>query len=73
MSVNMLTQSKKEFLKKIKEEYTKRTLISLIKSLNYAKDFFKNIKFKIFIIDHNSSKNQINDIKTILDKSNFKF
>ena len=32
--------------------------------------FASNVKFKLHIIDHNSSKNQINDIKIILDKSN---
>ena len=73
MSVNMLTQSKKRIFEKDKEEYTKRTLISLINSVHYAKDFFKNVKFKVHIIDHNSSKNQINDIKIILDKSNLSF
>ena len=73
MSVNMLTQSKKRIFEEDKEEYTKRTLISLIKSIYYAKDFFKNVKFKLHIIDHNSSKNQINDIKIILDKSNLNF
>ena len=73
MSVNMLTQSKKRIFEKDKEEYTKRTLISLINSVHYAKDFFKDVKFKVHIIDHNSSKNQINDIKIILDKSNLNF
>ncbi|MDC3021293.1 glycosyltransferase family 2 protein [Pelagibacteraceae bacterium] len=73
MSVNMLTQSKKRIFEKDKEEYTKRTLISLINSVHYAKDFFKNVKFKVHIIDHNSSKNQIDDIKVILDKSNLNF
>ena len=73
MSVNMLTQSKKRIFEKDKEEYTIRTLISLINSVHYAKDFFKDVKFKVHIIDHNSSKNQINDIKIILDKSNLNF
>ncbi len=73
MSVNMLTQSKKRIFEKDKEEYTKRTLISIINSVHYAKDFFKNVKFKVHIIDHNSSKNQINDIKIILDNSNLNF
>ena len=73
MSVNMLTQSKKRIFEKDKEEYTKRTLISLINSVNYAKDFFKNVKFKLHMIDHNSSKNQINDIKIILEQSNLNF
>jgi len=73
MSVNMLTQSKKRIFEKDKEEYTKRTLISLINSVHYAKDFFKDVKFKIHIIDHNSSKNQIDDIRIILEKSNLNF
>ena len=73
MSVNMLTQSKKRIFEKDKEEYTKRTLVSLINSIHYAKDFFKDVKFKVHIIDHNSSKNQINDIKIILEQSNLNF
>ena len=73
MSVNMLTQSKKRIFEKDKEEYTKRTVISLIKSVNYAIDIFKDVKFKIYIIDHNSSKKQINNIKIILEKSNLNF
>ena len=73
MSVNMLTQSKKRIFEKDKEEYTKRTLISLINSVHYGKDFFKDVKFKIHIIDHNSSKNQIDDIRVILEKSNLNF
>ena len=55
MSVNMLTQSKKRMFEKNKEEYTKRTLVSITKSVNHAKNIFKNIKFKIYIIDHNST------------------
>ena len=73
MTVNMLTQSKKRIFEEDKEQYTKRTLISLIKSINYAKDIFKNVSFKIFVIDHNSSKKQLSDIKMILEKTNLSF
>ena len=73
MSVNMLTQSKNRIFEKDKEQYTKRTLISLIKSVDCAKDIFKEVKFKIHVIDHNSSKKQINDIKTVLERSNLSF
>ena len=73
MSVNMLTQSKKRMFEKGKEEYTKRTLISITKSVNHAKNIFKDTKFKIYIIDHNSEKNQINEMKAILKKSNISF
>ena len=45
MSVNMLTQSKNRIFEKDKEQYTKRTLISLIKSVDCAKDIFKEVKF----------------------------
>ena len=73
MSVNMLTQSKKRIFEKSKDEYTKRTLISIIKSINHAKNIFENVRFKIFIIDHNSEKDQIKNIKNILDNSNINF
>ena len=73
MSVDMLTQSKKRIFEKNKEVYTKKTLISLIKSVNYAKNIFKEVKFKIHVIDHNSTKKQIEDIKIILENSNLSF
>ena len=50
-----------------------KTLISLIKSVVHASDIFNKVKFKIYIIDHNSSKKQINDLKIILEKSNLSF
>ena len=43
------------------------------KIYNSAKDIFKEVKFKIHVIDHNSSNKQINDIKTILERSNLSF
>ena len=43
MSVNMLTQSKKRMFEKDKEEYTIRTLISIIKSIEHAKSIFKRL------------------------------
>ncbi len=73
MSVNMLTQSKKRIFEKNKEEYTKKTLVSLIKSINYAKDVFKEVEFKIHIIDHNSTRKQVGDMETILSNSNLNF
>jgi len=73
MSVNMLSQSKKRMFEKNKEEYTKRTLVSIAKSVNHAKNIFKDTKFKIYIIDHNSEKNQIDTMRDILQKSNINF
>ncbi len=73
MSVNMLTQSKNRMFEKNKEEYTKRTLISLVNNINHAKKIFKNVNFKFYIIDHNSSNDQLKIIRNILDKSNINF
>ena len=73
MSVNMLTQSKKRMFEKNKDEYTMRTLKSIIRSVDHAKSVFKNIKFRIFVIDHNSQKNQIDGMKNILENSNIAF
>ena len=73
MSVNMLTQSKKRMFEKNKDEYTKRTLFSIIRSVKHAKNIFKNIKFKIFIIDHNSKNKHIESLRNMLGKSNIDF
>ena len=55
-SVNMLSQSKKRIFKSSKDEYSVRTLKSIINSINNNKKVFKNISLKLTIIDHNSKK-----------------
>ncbi len=72
-SVNMLTQTKKRMFEKNKVEYTIRTLRSIINSIIHAKKTFENIKFRIFIVDHNSEKKHIDDMKHILENSNILF
>ena len=71
-SVNMLTQSKKRLFDENKSEYTFRSLNSIIKSLNQAKAALPKIEFDIIVIDHNSEKNDIEQMKKQLDKSNLK-
>ena len=71
-SVNMLSQSKKRIFKSSKDQYSLRTLISLINSINNNKKIFKNIKLKLTIIDHNSEKKIIHKFKKILKKQFFK-
>ncbi len=73
MSVNMLTQSKKRMFEKDKEEYTIKTLNSVVKSIIHAQKVFVNVAFRIFIIDHNSKKNQIKKMDGILKKSGINF
>ena len=57
-SVNMLTQSKKRLFEQEKSEYTLRSLNSIIKSINYAKELFNNIDLELIIVDHNSEKKE---------------
>ena len=71
-SVNMLTQSKKRIFKSNKEEYSYKTLKSLINSLNNNKKIFSKIKIKLTIIDHNSNKQVIEKFKKLLNKQFFK-
>ena len=48
------------------------SLNSIILSLNKAKLSFPQIEFDLVIVDYNSKKNDLNQIKKQLDKSNFK-
>ena len=71
-SVNMLTQSKKRIFKSNKEDYSLKTLKSLINSINNNKKIFKTIKVKLTIIDHNSNPKVIEKFKKLLKKEFFK-
>jgi len=71
-NVNMLTQNKKRLFDKEKSEYTFRSLNSIISSLNLAKIAFPRIEFDIVIIDHNSKKIHLDQMKKQLNKLNFK-
>ena len=64
-SINLVSQSKKRVFEEKKSEYTFRSLNSIIKSINFAKKILPNILFNIFVIDHNSS---IDDLKIIEKK-----
>ena len=70
--INMLTQNKKRLFDENKSEYTFRSLNSIIKSLNQAKAALPKIEFDIIVIDYNSEKNDIEQMKKQLDKSNLK-
>jgi hypothetical protein len=71
-SVNMLTQSKKRLFDQEKSEYTLRSLNSIINSLNFAKELFKNINIELIIVDHISEKNVVKKIKSIISNQFFK-
>ena len=71
-NVNMLTQNKKRLFDKEKSEYTFRSLNSIISSLNHARISFPQIELDIVIIDYNSKKSHIDQMKKQLNKSHFK-
>ena len=72
-SVNLVTQNKKRVFEQNKSEYTQRTINSIINSLEFDKDNLKKIKIKIFVIDHESNKEDLIKIRSKLDKTNFDF
>ena len=70
--VNMLTQSKKRLFDQKKSEYTFRSLNSIILALKQAYQKFPHVQFDIIVIDYKSKKDDLNQIKNQLDKSNLK-
>ena len=66
----IMDQNKRRIFDKEKNEYTFRTLRSLIKSINKASLEFKDIKFDLVVTDTNSPKEDIDKIQEILNKSN---
>ena len=60
------TKIKKEFLKKSKIEYVKRSLNSLIKAIKKLKENYNSINITIKVVDDNSTKENLAHIKTIL-------
>ncbi len=71
-NINMLTQNKKRLFEKEKSEYTFRSLNSIINSLYQAQISLPKIKFDIIVIDYNSKKEDLEQIQSQLNKSNFK-
>ena len=72
-SINLVTQNKKRIFEKNKSDYTFRTINSLINSLNFSKNFLKDVGIKIYIIDDNSKKEDLEKICKIIAKINIKF
>ena len=65
----IMDQNKRRIFDEEKNEYTFRTLRSLIKSINIASKKFKNIKFNLIVTDTNSPEEDKNEIKEILKDS----
>ena len=72
-SVNLVTQNKKRVFEEDKSEYTFRTIKSLINSLKFDEEILKKIKVKIYVVDHNSKKEDLEKIKNIIKTINISF
>ena len=66
----IMDQNKRRIFDKEKNEYTFKTLISLIKSIEKASENLKDISFELIVTDTNSIEDDIKKIKEILIKSN---
>ena len=68
--VEIWDQSKKRLFEKPKIEYSLRALNSLIKSINFSKKKYPNIKFKTIIVDDKSKEENLNKIKKLVENNN---
>ncbi len=71
--MNLVTQNKKRIFEKDKSEYTFRSINSIVNSLNFSEKYLKKVKIKIYIIDHNSKKEDLSKIDGKLKKTNIDF
>ena len=69
--IEIWDQNKKRLFEKPKIEYTVRSINSLIKSINFCKIKYPNLKIKTLIIDDNSNNENLNRIKKIIKKDDF--
>ena len=68
----IMDQNKRRIFDCEKNEYTFRTLRSLVKAVNKAKEKFENINFELIVTDTNSPDSDLEVIKKILMKSEIK-
>jgi len=67
--IEIWDQNKKRLFEQPKIEYSLRALNSLIKSINFSKAKYPNIKFKIMIVDDKSKEKNLDKIKNLIDKN----
>jgi len=67
--IEIWDQNKKRLFELPKIEYSLRSLNSLIKSVNFCKSKYPNIKFKTIIVDDKSKEENLNKIKKLIDGS----
>ena len=69
--IEIWDQNKKRLFEQPKIEYSIRSIKSLIKSVNFCKIKYPNLKIKTLIIDDNSNNENLNQIKGIVENEDF--
>ena len=67
--VEIWDQNKRRLFEQPKIEYSLKALNSLIKSVNFSKIKYPNIKFKTIIVDDKSKEENLNKLKKLMDGS----
>ena len=67
--IEIWDQNKKRLFEEPKVEYSLRALNSLIRSINFSKIKYSNIKFKTIIVDDKSKEENLNKLKNLIDGS----
>ena len=69
-NVEIWDQNKKRLFELPKIEYTLRSLNSLLKSINFCKEKYPDVKIKLIIIDDKAEEANLNKIKKLTSASN---
>ena len=72
-NIDIWDQNKKRIFEFPKIEYTLRSIFSLLKSVKLCKNKYKNIDFKIIVIDDQSNEQNLSSVKNLLIKSGIDF
>ena len=68
--IEIWDQNKKRLFEKPKIEYSKRSINSLINSINFCQKKYPNLEIKTFIIDDHSSEENLHIIKRLIKDKN---
>ena len=68
-NIEIWDQNKKRIFESDKIEYVKRSLNSLIKSIKHLKENYPSNKIDLIVLDDKSTDENLDKIKSILDKS----
>ena len=71
--IEIWDQNRKRLFEYPKIEYTKRSLNSLIRSINFLKNKYPTINVKTIIVDDYSNTENLNVIKKVIDGNNIEF